>query len=208
MRRPNKSRPDTPITAATANDEPFEIGGYYLDRPHPDRGGFVYACRYDAGAGCVRRRTLKTTDWEEAKVKLAALVLSAPAAAGTAIPSPDQVLTLAALANYVDGHATTIRSESDAIRAADLAKQYLELGAKNPLAPVSFWTPSRQLDFARWLRTTFNHSPASIERRLDVVCAAFHEMTQVKLRTDPFGQPIETALMTHAPRGSSTSATA
>jgi integrase len=202
MRRPSKSGLEPAVTAPKqpAADEPFEIGGYYLDRPHLDRGGFVYACRYDASAGCVRRRTLKTADWEEAKIKLAALVLSAPAAAGAAVPGPDQILTVAALANYVDGHATTIRSEADAIRAADLARQYLEAGAKNPLAPVSFWTPSRQLDFARWLRSTFNHSPASIERRLDVVCAAFHEMTQVKLRTDPFGQPIETALMTHAPR--------
>jgi hypothetical protein len=199
MRR-SKSRPDPTITPAASSEEPFEIGGYYLDRPHPDRGGFVYACRYDAGAGCVRRRTLKTADWAEAKTKLAALVLSAPAAVGTAIPGPDKVLTSAALANYVEGHATTIRSESDAIRAAVLAEQYLETEAKNPLAWVSFWTPSRQLDFARWLRTKFGHSPATIERRLDVVCAAFHEMTQVKLRTDPFGQPIETALMTHAPR--------
>jgi hypothetical protein len=65
---------------------------------------------------------------------------------------------------------------------------------------VSFWTPSRQLEFSKWLRDTFGHSPASIERRLDVVCAAFHEMTEVKLRLDPFGQTIETALMTHAPK--------
>jgi integrase len=199
MRRPNRAaRGDA--APAPAADDPFEIGGYYLDRPHPTRGNAVYACRYDAAAGCVRRRTLKTTDWEEAKTRLAELVLSVPATAGAAVPGPDQVLTVAALANYVDGHATTIRSESDAIRAAELAQQYLEVYAKKPLAPVSFWTPSRQLDFARWLRLTFNHSPASIERRLDVVHAAFSEMTEVKLRTDPFGQQVETALMTHAPK--------
>jgi hypothetical protein len=50
------------------------------------------------------------------------------------------------------------------------------------------------------MRNTFGHTPASIERRLDVVCAAFHEMTQIKLRVDPFGQEVETALMTHAPK--------
>jgi hypothetical protein len=109
-------------------------------------------------------------------------------------------MTVAALANYIQGHATTIRSEADAIRAADLAKQYLETHVKNPMAPVSFWTPSRQLEFSKWLRDTFGHTPASIERRLDVVCAAFHEMTEVKLRLDPFGQTVETALMTHAPK--------
>lgn len=186
--------------AAEADEERFELGGFYLDCPHPDRGGIYYACRYDERTRIVRRRSLRTADREEAKVKLAALVLSAPAASGAAIPGPDQVLTVAALANYVQGHATTIRSESDAVRAGELAKEYIETHVKQPLAPVSFWTPSRQLDFAKYLRTTYGHSPASIERRLDVVCAAFNEMTEVKLRLDPFGQEVETALMTHAPK--------
>lgn len=108
-------------------------------------------------------------------------------------------MTVAALANYLDGHATTIRSLSDAERACELAKEYLDTHVKNPMAPVSFWTPSRQLEFCRFLRTTFGHTPASIERRLDVVHSAFGEMTQVKMRKDPFGQDVETALMTHAP---------
>ena len=51
------------------------------------------------------------------------------------MPGPSQVMTVAALANYIQGHATTIRSEADAIRAADLAKQYLETHVKNPMAP-------------------------------------------------------------------------
>lgn len=109
-------------------------------------------------------------------------------------------MTVAALANYLDGHATTIRSVSDAERACELAKQYLDSHVKQPMAPVSFWTPARQLEFCKWLRGTFGHAPASIERRLDVICAAFHEMTEVKLRKDPFGQNVETALMTHAPK--------
>lgn len=188
-----------PANPASA-DDPFEIGGFYLDRPHPTRGGFVYACRYDPTAGVVRRRTLGTTDWESAKVALAALVLSAPATKDGDIPGPGQVMTIAALTNYLDGHATTIRSEADAERACELAKQYLTEHVKNPMAPVSFWTPSRQLEFCKWQRDTFGHTPASIERRLDVICAAFNEMTEVKVRTDPFGQPVETALMTHAPK--------
>jgi hypothetical protein len=105
-------------------------------------------------------------------------------------------MTVAALTNYLDGHATTIRSLADAERA----EQYLNDHVKNPMAPISFWTPSRQLDFAKWMRTTFGHTPASIERRLDVICAAFHEMTEVKLRKYPFGQDVETALITYAPK--------
>lgn len=186
--------------ATTAADEPFEIGGFYLARPHPEHLGIIYACRYDAGARVVRRRSLGTTDWEEAKVALAALVLTAPATKDGDIPGPDQIMTTAALTNYLDGHATTIRSLPDAERACDLAKQYLNEHVKKPMASVSFWTPSRQLDFCKWLYGTFGHRPASIERRLDVLSAAFHEMTQVKLRKDPFGQDVETALMTHAPK--------
>lgn len=109
-------------------------------------------------------------------------------------------MTVAALANYINDHATTIRTESDAQRAVDLAKEYLEKKVKDPMATVSFWTPSRQLDFAKWLNETYGHAPASIERRLDVICAAFQDMTKVKLRLDPFGQEVETALMTHAPK--------
>jgi hypothetical protein len=129
---------DKPAATPAAADDAFEIGGFYLDRPHKDRGGFVYACRYDAGSGVVRRRTLGTTDWEKAKVELAALVLSAPATQDGAIPGPDQIMTVAALTNYLDGHATTIRSSSDADRACELAKQYLNEHVKKPMAPVSF----------------------------------------------------------------------
>jgi integrase len=71
---------------------------------------------------------------------------------------------------------------------------------RQPLAPVAFWTPARQLDFARWLATTFGHTALSIERRLDVLHSAFAEMTKVKLRTDAFGNEVECALMTHAPK--------
>ena len=180
-------------------DEPFELDGWYLDRPHPERGNAIYACRYDPGSGIVRRRSLRTADWEDAKVKLAALVLSAPATKGDAIPGPNQIMTVAALANYLDGHAQTIRSSSDADRACELAKLYLD-HIKQPMATVAFWTPARQLDFAKWVREKYGHTPASIERRLDVICSAFNDMTKVKLRKDPFGQEVETALMTHAPQ--------
>ncbi len=195
-----RRRSDPAVGAAGITDtERFELDGWYLDRPHPERGNIIYACRYDPGAGIVRRRSLRTADWEEAKVALAALILAAPATKGAAVPGPDQVLTVAALTNYLDGHAQTIRSTPDAERACELAKQYLE-HVKEPLATVSFWTPARQLGFAKWIRETLKHTPASIERRLDVLSAAFHEMTEVKLRKDTFGQDVETALMTHAPK--------
>lgn len=187
-----------PGPSVTAADDPFELNGYYLARPHPEHRGIVYACRYDPGAGRVRRRSLGTADWQEAKVELATLVLAKPAASGST-PGPDQVMTVTALSTYLDGHAMTIRSLPDAERAAELVKQYLDSHLKNPMLTVAAWTPARQLDFARWLHQTFKHKPTSIERRLDVLCAALQDMTKVKLRKDPIGQDVECALMTHAP---------
>lgn len=184
---------------AASHIDRFELGGYYLDRPWPGRGGFWYACRYEPRTRRVSRRSLETTDLEEAKIELATFVTTAPPVNAAAVPGPDRVLTVAALKMYCAGHATTIRSESDAARARDLAEQYLD-HVRQPAAPLSFWTPSRQLDFGRWLHDSFGHSASSIERRLDVLHSALADMAKVKLRLDPFGNQVEIALVTHVPK--------
>jgi hypothetical protein len=90
----------------------FELGGYYLERTHPEHLGFWYACRYDPGTRQVCRRSLKTTDFEESKVKLAALVASAPSSAyRVGPPGPDQILSVAALKAYLDERGSHIASE-------------------------------------------------------------------------------------------------
>ena len=84
---------------ALSSSRDFELGGYYLERTHPEHLGFWYACRYDPGTRQVRRRSLKTRDFEEAKVKLAALVASAPSSAnrvGPPGPDPRHISTNAA----------------------------------------------------------------------------------------------------------------
>jgi hypothetical protein len=91
--------PTKPRSAAKGPEQEhrFELGGYYLERTHPEHLGHWYACRYDSGTRQVRRRSLKTTDFEEAKVRLAALVASAPSSANRiGPPGPDQVLSVAA----------------------------------------------------------------------------------------------------------------
>ncbi len=191
-------KPASTTTDSVGVDDPFAIGDYYLARPHPEHGGIVYACRYDARAGRVRRRSLGTGDWQQAKVELATLVLAKPAAAG-GVPGPHQVMTVAALSIYLEDRAPSIRSEDDAIRAAALVRQYLKDKLKDETLTVAAWTPARQLDFIQWLHATFQHKPSSIERRLDVLCSAFQDMTRVKMRKDPLGQDVECALMTHAP---------
>ncbi len=186
-----------------ANDdaERFAIGTYYLDRPHPERGGFWYACRYDAGARKVRRRSLGVTDFEAAKIKLATLVAAAPNITDQqeGAPAPGRVLTVAVLKAYLDDRATKIASEEVAIRAVQLITAYLA-DLDQVEASVGFWTPAQQLELARWLHTEHEHSPGYIERLFNVMRSAFIDATVVKMRTDALGKPVEAALIAAAPK--------
>jgi integrase len=100
---------------------------------------------------------------------------------------------------YLNGHATTIRSEGQALRAAALVVDYLK-AVKQISAPLSFWTPSRQLDFAGWLHRTHQHGAATIERVINVLGAAMNDAAAVKMRLDAIGQPVEGAIVSHVPK--------
>ena len=194
--------PTKPRSAATGPEqEPrFELGGYYLERPHPEHLGFWYACRYDPGTRQVRRRSLKTTDFEEAKVRLAALVASAPSSANRiGPPGPDQVLSVAALKAYLDERGSHIASEYAAERAVELFTDYLTSISKID-APVAFWTPARQLELAKWCVEKHGHSAGYIERLFNVMRSAFNDACVTKIRLDAVGNQVETALMSHAPK--------
>ena len=178
----------------------FELGGYYLDRPHPEHLGFWYVCRYDPGTRQVRRRSLKTTDFEEAKVRLAALVASAPSSADrVGPPGPDQILSVAALKAYLDERGSHIASEDAAERAVELFTDYLASISKID-APVAFWTPARQLELAKWCVEKHRHSAGYIERLFNVMRSAFNDACVTKIRLDAVGNEVETALMSHAPK--------
>jgi hypothetical protein len=178
----------------------FELGGYYLERPHPEHLGFWYACRYDPGARQVRRRSLKTTNFEEAKIRLAALVASAPSNTnGVGPPGPDQVLSVAALKAYLDERGSHIASEYAAERAVELFTDYLTSISKIE-APVAFWTPAQQLELAKWCVEEHRHSAGYIERLFNVMRSAFNDACVTKIRLDAVGNKVETALMSHAPR--------
>ena len=100
---------------------------------------------------------------------------------------------------YLNGHATTIRSEGQALRAVTLVVDYLK-AVKQVSAPLSFWTPSRQLDFAGWLHRTHQHGAATIERVINVLGAAMNDAAAVKMRLDAIGQPVEGAIVSHVPK--------
>ncbi len=175
----------------------WSIGDYYLDCPHPGRGGAWYACRYDAGARTVRRKSLRTADFELAKKALVSLTAVAPIRIEDA-PHPQAVLTSAVISSYLKGRATQIRSEDYAVRVSTLVAQYLAVKGLSA-APVAAWTPSRQLDFGRWLNATHGHAASTIKRSFSVMGAAFADAARVKIRKDPLGREVEGSLISHAP---------
>ncbi len=151
----------------------WEYQGYYLEQPHPDRGGVWYACAYNPGTRNVRRRSLRTTNLETAKARLIALVEAAPARAEDAA-HPRDVAAVHVLTAYLDGHAQKIASVEFAERTGELVAEYL-LSVKNPLMSVAAWTPARQLEFAKWLIDQKNHKPSTVERHFHVIGAAFRD---------------------------------
>lgn len=199
MRVAKRKLPPTFISSKPSVPERFELGGYYLDRQHAERGGSWYACRYDARTGNVRRRSLGTTDFEQAKIKLAALVAAAPQASGRSVPGPDDVLTTAVLEAYLDQRGPHIASEEQAERAIQLFTKYLQSIYRLD-AMVSFWTPSQQLEFAKWCVAEYGHSAGYIERLFNVMRSAFNDACQVKIRLDAVGNKVEAAILSHAPK--------
>ena len=191
-----KGQPEQKSSAEPAKER-WAFGDFYLDQPHPDRGGQWYACRYDRGTRNVRRKSLGTSDFESAKQKLVALAAISPFAADEA-PHPKNVLTLDVMRAYLLGHASGLRTEVYAKRAFDLVLAYLK-DRSILAAPVSYWTPSRQLDFARYLHDKHEHKATTIERIMAVLISAFKDAALVKTRTDPLGSSVEGALMSHAP---------
>jgi hypothetical protein len=177
----------------------FQIGEYYLDCPHPERGGFFYACRYDDRTRTTRRRSLGTRDEEAAKIALAALVAAAPQGPGAGVPDAGQVLTVAAFKAYMDDRGSAIASEELADRAVTLFTDYLT-SIRQIEAPVSFWTSAQQLACARWLNATHGHSAGYIERLFNVMRSAFVDAAVVKMRCDAVGNQVEAALLTTPPK--------
>ena len=172
----------------------WEFKGFWLDQPHPERGGYFYACQYDAGGRRVVRKSLRTADFEAAKQALVDLASATPRNL-----SPETVSTAHVIEQYLDGHAQGIATAAYAERVGQIVGEFMQARG-NAAAPVSWWTPSRQLDFCRWCVETLNHKPATIERNLNVVRAAFRDAATVKLRLDAMGQETEAAIISHAPQ--------
>src|SRR3546814_289604 len=151
-----------------APKEKFSIGDYWLDR-EPKSPNWL-RCWYDPGARKVRRRTLETADFEEAKIRLAAFVLDDPASPPD---GPESVPLIVVFKHYWETYSDHRPDPGNARRAGDLVLDYL-----GDDATVGQFMKSRQEAFMRWLVEEFDHSVATISRNLSIVNAAFRRATE------------------------------
>lgn len=103
----------------------FQLGKYWIDRV-PGSANF-YRFWYDAGAGEVRKRTLKTPDFEAAKIELAAIILQE----GTGrAEEPNAVSFAAVMQRYYVEHSDATRSRAAAHAAGKRLNDFLGPNAK------------------------------------------------------------------------------
>jgi len=173
----------------------FEFRGQWIGEVAGSRQ--LYRFWYDRRNGETRRRSLKTTDLEEAKAKLAELIVKdAPVSAD----DPDQVPLVFVLTHYLEGHADGKPSAHVARRAAELVVQFLERKCGlDANVKTSKFGLLYQTEFARWCAKEFGHSPAYVSRVLSVVAAACKYAAKAKLLKNSAGEMVEARLLRFAP---------
>lgn len=119
----------------------FRIGRYWLD--HVPGSDAFYAFCYDAGTRKVRRRSLKTSDAEEAKIRLAAIVLAEGEAKAS---EPDKVNLVTVLHRDLVDFSDRRPNRYVCRRAADLALEFYGGTAK-----VDELTKAKQRAFIAFL---------------------------------------------------------
>jgi integrase len=141
----------------------FEIGKYWIDRvPGSKR---FYRFWYDAGARECRRRSLETSDFEEAKVRLAAFFIAEGEAQ---VRDPKDVALIAVLHKYWTEHSDRKPNPSAARRAGSLLLDFLGNTAR-----VFDFTKAKQREFIAHLHEK-GLSVAYISRIQAIVAAALN----------------------------------
>ncbi len=178
-----------------SNEKLFEFGGMWIGRVQGSQQ--LYRFWYDNRNGEVRRRSLKTASIEEAKSKLAEIVLKdAPVKAD----DPDQVPLVFVLTHYLEGHADGRPSAHVSRRACDLVMQFLEKKCGfDSSVKTSQFSNIYQAEYAKWCAVEFGHSPAYVSRILSVVSAACHYAAKTKLIKNANGEMREAKLLRYAP---------
>lgn len=166
------------------SQEKFRLGRYWLDQVDGSRNWYRFW--YDAGAEEVRRRSLKTADFEGAKIQLAALVLKE--GEGRA-QNPGDVALLTVFTRYWEERSDHRPNPSAARRAGSLCLDFLGDNA----ASVGALTKTNQQAFIKWLRTEHGHAVGYISRVQSIINAALRRYVAEDDEDDG-------ALLTRAPR--------
>ena len=171
------------MPAARRAERLFELEPYWIARV--DGSDRLYRFWYDARAGEIRRRSLKTADLEAAKRALAALVLrEGPGHARR----PLDVTLIAVLTRYWEEHSDARPNPWAARRAGNLWLDFLQDDA----ARVGAITQARQHAFFRHLHG-MGLSVAYISRVQAIVAAALN-------RAVAADEDDSDALLTHVPK--------
>jgi integrase len=173
----------------------FEIGGHWVARVKGRSS--LYRFWYDARAGEIRRRSLETTDVEEAKRLVAEHALNM---ATLPAQEPQDALLLAVLNHYFSLHSDCQSSAHVARRAGALLLQFLETECSICAdVKVGEFTKGLQSRFAVWSSNKFGHSPSYISRVLSVIAAACKFATKSTVHETADGRIVETRLLKTMP---------
>src|SRR5215212_4535726 len=163
-------------------EELFRLGRYWIARVAGS--GNLYRFWYDAGAGETRRRSLGTTDLEQAKIELAALVTKE----GSGRPvEPKDAPLIAVLTRYWEEHTDKQRNTAQPRLAGRLLLEFLGTDAR-----VGTFTRKRQLEFMQGLHAR-GLSAQYIARLMTSLQAAFNHAVAID-------DDDESALLTRAPK--------
>jgi integrase len=141
----------------------FVLGKYWLGQVAGSER--YYAFWYDAGTREVRRKSLKTASADDAKIRLAALVLSD---GETKTRDPADVTLISVLNRYWTEHSDRRPNPSGARRAGTLLLDFLG----NDAAKVSDLTKAKQIEYLHWLHAEHGYAVAYISRQQAVIAAA------------------------------------
>jgi integrase len=173
----------------------FEIGGQWIGRVDGRKG--FYAFRYDGRSRQVVRSSLKTTNFEEAKEKLASQALTAVVHDPR---NPDEVMLVAVLNHYFENHSDAKVSAEMARRAGELVLTFLEEECGHgPEVKVGTFTKGIQMLYAMWASKKHGHSPAYISRCLSVIAAACRFAAKTVVKLGPDNQITESRILNAMP---------
>lgn len=158
----------------------FELDRYWLAREWGQET--IYRYWYDGASETVRRRSLGTSDIEEAKLKLVKLLMGR---AADDPQIPESVPVVAVLLHYWTTHSDSTPGSVQARRAGELLVEWLVDVQKRPSANAADFTRAWQQAFARWCAVTKGHAVGTISRNLSIIAAAMnHALKSVVVDED------------------------